>query len=89
MAKPMVKPEKARFDLRDIDAALFRFEGIHEGRWRVAVDLAVSTADVAPDSRGVLPSVVVTLHGLQLERCDDAADGTPHVFDAARENPAG
>lgn len=85
----MAKADRAQFDLRDIAAALFRFEGIHEGRWRLAVDLTVSTADVAPDNKGVLPSVVVTLHGLQLERCDDAADGTPHVFDAASEHPDG
>lgn len=85
----MAEPERAQFDLRDIAAALFRLEGIHEGRWRLAVDLAVSAADGAPDSRRVLPSVIVTLHGVQLERCDDAADGTPQVFDARLENPGG
>ena len=83
----MAKAKKATFDLRDVAAALFRFEGIHEGRWQLTVDLSAANAHVGQPDQGALPGVMIVFRGVQLQRCDDAADGVPQVFDASKENP--
>jgi hypothetical protein len=85
----MARPITMRFELHELAAALFRFQGIHEGRWHLSVEVAVASApQVGPDEQGVLPGVTVLIRGLRLKRWDDAPDGTPQVFDAAKENPA-
>lgn len=80
--------KKIRFDLHDVAMALFQYQGIHVGRWHLAIDLSVKRAEVGPSDQGALPGVVVVVAGLELERRDDAPPGTSQIFDAAKENPA-
>lgn len=83
----MARNSETTFELREIAAALFRFQGIHEGRWQLALDVSVSNAHVGPDDQGPLPGVLIVMRGLRLRRDDQAPDGSPQVFDAAKENP--
>lgn len=83
----MIKARRVHFNLRDVAVALMRYEGIHEGRWHLAIDVAVTRAEVAPSDQGALPGALLAVSGFELERQDDAPEGSPQVFDAAKENP--
>ena len=78
---------RARFDLRDLAVALMQYEGIHEGRWQLSVDFSVVRSYVGPDKQGGLPAATMVISGVELNRVDDAPDGTAQVFNAAKENP--
>jgi len=83
----MAHRKLASFDLREVATALFKFEGIHDGRWQLEVDFSVTNAHVGTDDQGALPGLMMLIRGMRLHRRDDAPEGTPQVFDAAKENP--
>lgn len=83
----MPEARQITFTYREIAEALIKQHGIHEGLWGVYLEFGIAGANIntVPDSDDVIPSAIVPVQKLGLQRFDRANNLT---VDAAGVNPA-
>lgn len=84
----MAETTQFSFDLSEVAAALIKQQGLHEGRWLLAVDFQVAAGMMGSDEgEGPKPGMMARITKVHLVRKDDEPPGTPGLVDAAEVNP--
>jgi hypothetical protein len=83
----MADPTQFTFTLVEATEALLKKQGIHEGKWVLAIEFGLNIAMIGTSPTDAKPGVMVLANNLQLQR---AVDGAPTnlIVDAAAVNPA-
>jgi hypothetical protein len=79
------------FDLRDVAIALIKAQGLHEGKWVIALELGLAAGLFGSDPKdptAVNPGAIIAVQSIQLTKHPENAPVHRLVVDAAEVNPA-
>jgi hypothetical protein len=82
----MADPTQFTFTLVEATEALLKKQGIHEGKWVLAIEFGLNVAMIGTGPADAKPGVMVLANNLQLQR---SVEGAPPnlIVDAAVVNP--
>ena len=82
----MAEATQFSFDLTEVAETLLKKQGIHEGKWVIALEFTINIGFVGLTPENVRPGMMVLANSVQLVK---AQDGSPPslVVDAALVNP--
>ena len=83
----MAEPSQFTFSLVEATEALIKKQGLHEGKWVLAIEFAVNIAMLGTGPTDVKPGAMILAHGLVLQRATDPGSPVNLVVDAAQINP--
>jgi len=71
---------------RELITLMLKAQGIHEGKWSLLVNFGFGALNAGPSAAEILPSAIVQINGLGVQRAVDST-GTSITVDAAEVNP--
>jgi hypothetical protein len=83
----MADPTQYTFSLLEATEALIKKQGIHEGKWVLAVEFGINIAMMGTGPADVKPGVMIVTNNLQLQRAVEPGAPPNLVVDAATVNP--
>ena len=83
----MAEPTQFSFSMVEATEALIKAQGIHEGKWMIAIEFTVNVAlmGTAPDD--ARPGAMITANSLQLVKAPEEGAPAKLIVDAAKVNP--
>jgi hypothetical protein len=83
----MADPTQFTFSLLEATEALIKQQGLHEGKWVMAIEFNVNVALMGTGPTDVKPGVMVLANGFQIQRATEPASPPSMTVDAAVVNP--
>jgi hypothetical protein len=84
----MADPTQFTFTLFEATEALIKKQGIHEGKWVLAIEFGLNVAMMGTGPTDVKPGVMILANNLQLQRATEPGSPPNLIVDAAVVNPA-
>ena len=85
----MAEPTQFTFSIAEAAEALIKKQGIHEGKWILAIEFNVSIGVIGSGPTEARPGAMMLANTIQLMKAPDPATAPPHlIVDAAIVNPS-
>jgi hypothetical protein len=84
----MAEPTQFTFSMVEATEALIKKQGIHEGKWMLAVEFVVNVALLGTGPNDARPGAMVLANSLQLVKAPETGAPANLIVDAAEVNPA-
>jgi hypothetical protein len=84
----MAEPTQYMFKHADLVTALVKAQGIHTGRWQLALTFGFGVSNVGTSENDFNPAAIVPIQSIGIQLVDDTMKSNNMIVDAAVVNPA-
>jgi hypothetical protein len=84
----MAEPTQFTFSIVETTEALIKKQGIHDGKWMIAIEFNINIALIGTGPTDARPGAMILANSLQLVKAPESGAPPNMVVDAAVVNPA-
>ncbi len=84
----MAEATQYMFKHADLVTALIKTQGVHAGRWQLAITFGFGASNVGPSENDFYPAAIIPVQAVGIQLVDDTVKPNNLIVDAAVVNPA-